>query len=191
MAGNKEKNTFQNTVVESNQGASLQYNESDRIKMYNTALQEKRFLTGKVYKDTNDLKADWTHFEFMLAAHKGIRESFSINHLVGLKTFWSFLWEYLEPVLHKYKVLSESYVNMINDTEDMLSNHANLRIKCDFFEEYVAKEMNNVNRCAYRHWYKKKKDELDVKLKRIVEDEKFRKEEEDRMKAKGARNVPV
>jgi len=90
--------------------------------------------------------------------------------------------QYLGPLLKKFRGVSESYISLIDDDSDLLTNMANMKIKLDLHEEYIEKHMSIIDRCAFNIWYKNEKAIIDDKIERIRTDEKFRIAEEEKIK---------
>ena len=183
MKESKDSSTYDNATTIGDENI-LSIGGDNRIKTYNEALRDKKFITGEE-SDHFGYTADFTHFEFMLAAqsHKTvITEAMSVNHLQGLYAFWSEIWLYLGPLMKKFRAVSESYTSLIEDDSDLLTNMANMKIKLDLHEEYVEKHMTIVDRCAFNIWYKKEKAIIDDKLEKIRTDEGYRLELEANIK---------
>jgi len=183
MPDSNKENVFEKTTVNDGK-SSLDIRKENRVKTYNAALQEKRFITGEEVEHFG-LKADYTHLEFMLAAsehNRVITHGMESNHAEGLYAFWHELMKYLGPLLKEFQKVSESYASLIDDDSDMLTSMSRLKIDFDLFEEYVKKEMPNKERIKWRHWYKAEKKIIDDKIAKIATDEKFRQSEEDRIR---------
>lgn len=154
----------------------------DKISTFQKALKDKIFLLGKEETDAYGLKADWTHFDFIAAAYsKNFRKA--PNDLVLMKIFWSILWEYLGPLLKSYEQLTNHHDQIEKDMSDMLQNHAMLRIKLDYYDEFISKHMPRPIAKNMRDFLAEHQRRLGEKLERIQKDEAFKQQEEERLKA--------
>jgi len=151
--------------------------DADKISRYREALEKKYFLLGEEHPDAQGLKADWAHFEFILAAH-GKQLTGAPTDLILMRIFWSIVWEYLGPFIKSYETLSENFEMIKDDMESIIVTDAERKMELDLHEEWMKKHAPNIIRCEFRAWAKEKRDEIEAKIKKIREDEAFKQEEE-------------
>lgn len=171
-----DKLKYEESVSDFENHNVLDFSSKSKIELYQTAIKEHRFITGDVRDDKQiSMKADWAHLEFMAAAHKKeITYYMSKDHWQGLKAFWACLWKYLEKVLSDYRKLSESYHNLLSDSDWMISNHAELKIKADLFDEYVNKRMGPKEKKRWFKFYAEETAKIEKKLEKIREEERVK-----------------
>lgn len=185
----KSKMRYDQSVSDFENDNVLDFSSKSKIELYKEAIEEKRFITGDVRDDKQiSMKADWAHLEFMAAAHKKeILYYMSKDHWQGLKAFWACLWTYLEKVLKDYRVMSESYHSLLADSDWMIKNHAELKIKTDLFDEYVAKHMGPKEKKRWFKYFREETDKLEKKLE-AIRTEEGKKIEEERVKTASKRS---
>lgn len=142
----------------------------EKLNEINRAIKERLLLLGEEYTDANGLKADWAHFDLMIA-HKGNTYTSDVTRMVLLKMFWADLWLYLDPFTKSYEQLSADWQATSQEMDEMLQNHAELRLTEDLYMRYVKKEMTNAERMKFNTWNKKERKIIDDKIAKIQEDE--------------------
>lgn len=162
MQETKDSSTYKNATVDAQGESSLSFSQDSRINTYKAALADKKFIEGD--KSTRfGITCDFNHLEFMLATgvhNRVIMKHMQVNHAQGLYAFWAELMQYLGPLLKKFRGVSESYISLIDDDSDLLTNMANMKIKLDLHEEYIEKHMSTIDRCEFNIWYKKMRKPL-------------------------------
>lgn len=174
---NNNNLTFDKNALKTSKDNVIEFSD-DKMGEMNRAIREKLLLLGEEYTDANGIKADWAHFDFLLTVYGSKYTKDYPNRLTLLKVFWGDLWQYLDPFVKSYEQLSENWYQTTMDMDDMLTNHAELKIKVDFFEEYVAKHMPKKNQNHFKRWFAQKKRELELKVESIQAQEVKRKEAE-------------
>lgn len=142
----------------------------EKMNEINRAIKERLLLLGEEYTEANGLKADWAHFDLMIC-HKGKSYTSDVSRMVLLKMFWADLWVYLEPFTKSYEQLSQDWLATTEDMDQMIQNHAELRLTEDLFMRYVKDEMTNAQRMVFRQWEKAERKKIEDKIKKIQEDE--------------------
>jgi hypothetical protein len=163
-----------NVIEEKLTRSEFELSNTDKVEMYARAMEDKRWLSGSKSK-RGSYEADWSQLDFFLAAYgKEIVEAMRVNHVQGMQAFWSIQWEYLEKIMRDYKALSESYMNLIGDSDDMLANHGLLKIKSDLFEKYLEEKMGKGQRKDFQRWYKAEEAKIQNKMDQVVVNEEKR-----------------
>lgn len=151
--------------------------------MFSRALKDKIFLIGKEKKDVDGYNADWTHFDYMLAAHSNeFRMVRGRDFLTQLRMFWSVLWEYLGPVVNKFENLTKDYNFLLEENQLIINKLAKIKIKHDLFEEYVKTQMSPQEQTRWRHWFKAENKKIEDKIEKIKSDNAELVKEENRIK---------
>ena len=164
---------FNNTTLKENGNQFLDF-DKDKIASFNRALKEKVFLLGdETIK--HGIKADWSHFEFLLASDKGALAK-APNDLVMLHIFWGNLWKYLGPLQKSYEILSEAYTSMEEDANDALKAYADNKLELGIYKEWIKEHMPNELRMKLHHYRKEIMAKNAEKIKELQDAEKGRKD---------------
>jgi len=161
-------------------------NKEENVAMMKAAHENKTFLLTEE-TTLNGMKADWTHFEFMMAY---IKFPPNWDDWRRFQYFWSECWPYIKQLTEDYEEMFARFELIAEDAENMVVDNANTVLELRRLKKWF-KTLPNETRMSHRHFIKEeeRKDEEHLEVLRKQEAERVAKEEK-KEKKKGIKLVP-
>jgi len=163
-------NLHENNTVKENDTNLLVNFDKRKIVMYQKAQKEKIFVVGDEALRLG-MKADYSHLDYLLSIIKFREEG---TRLEDLTVLWGHLWEYLGPVLTSYKNISNAFLALEQDQNEVLGEYGENALELKIYKGFL-KTRTELARRQFEVYRREVTRQQNERLKKIQEENEEKK----------------